>query len=604
MPPSCRIPRARRCGVGASGGPTATSERGCCPQWAYGGLCWGLQEILLSPARPCGSQRAARAWKAKDTVARSLLVRPLIAAVAVLALASCTGGGTPTEDPSSPPPAPVRAMVTVPATAQVANGTDEASINEALVEELFTAAPVVVVASKAEVVRGASAAASLGVPLLLDGPASARLIEKLGARTALVVGDVADPGIDIVAPASDDELASLIGGSTKPVGDDIPAALSTLSPASPALLVPDQTMEASAVEADLDQLPPIAAPQAAGEVMILSTGASNEVAAIGSARAAGASIIREPSGDPRSSSATIKTLSAHPEASIIALGDTFGDAETLAWRAQTAATGVELPGGGQLVFPGKTYVALYGTPGAPVLGVLGEQGLEATITRAREQAARFTALTENTVIPTMEIITTVASAQPGPDQMYSTEIDIANLRPFIEAAGEAGNYVVLDLQPGRMDFLTQAKKYEELLKLPYVGLALDPEWRLKPNQRHLTQIGTVDIGEVNQVVTWLADLTRENHLPQKVLILHQFLTRMIPEANQVDQSRSEVAIVIHADGQGPQGAKHATWRMLRDNAPLVTHWGWKNFYDEDTPMLTPEQTMTQVDPVPDFISYQ
>jgi hypothetical protein len=33
-------------------------------------------------------------------------------------------------------------------------------------------------------------------------------------------------------------------------------------------------------------------------------------------------------------------------------------------------------------------------------------------------------------------------------------------------------------------------------------------------------------------------------------------------------------------------------------------WGWKNFYDEDQPMLTPEQTVTQVEPVPDLVSYQ
>jgi hypothetical protein len=30
---------------------------------------------------------------------------------------------------------------------------------------------------------------------------------------------------------------------------------------------------------------------------------------------------------------------------------------------------------------------------------------------------------------------------------------------------------------------------------------------------------------------------------------------------------------------------------------------WKNFYDEDTPTFTPEQTM-EVDPAPWFVSYQ
>jgi hypothetical protein len=33
-------------------------------------------------------------------------------------------------------------------------------------------------------------------------------------------------------------------------------------------------------------------------------------------------------------------------------------------------------------------------------------------------------------------------------------------------------------------------------------------------------------------------------------------------------------------------------------------WGWKNFVDEDVPMLTPEQTIEQVQPTPQLITYQ
>jgi hypothetical protein len=32
-------------------------------------------------------------------------------------------------------------------------------------------------------------------------------------------------------------------------------------------------------------------------------------------------------------------------------------------------------------------------------------------------------------------------------------------------------------------------------------------------------------------------------------------------------------------------------------------FGWKNFYDEDTPVLTPAQTMSRK-PTPSMISYQ
>lgn len=163
--------------------------------------------------------------------------------------------------------------------------------------------------------------------------------------------------------------------------------------------------------------------------------------------------------------------------------------------------------------------------------------------------------------------------------------------------------VVLDLQPGTTDFLTQAKRYEELLVEPHVGLALDPEWRLQPGQRHLRQIGSVSVEEVNSVITWLADLTREHALPQKVLVLHQFRLSMIRDRELLDTSRDELAITIHADGNGTPEEKFATWDALRAAAPDNVHWAWKNFYDEDRPTFTPAQTM-DVEPAPVFVSYQ
>ena len=176
--------------------------------------------------------------------------------------------------------------------------------------------------------------------------------------------------------------------------------------------------------------------------------------------------------------------------------------------------------------------------------------------------------------------------------------------PWVEAARDAGVYVVLDLQPGRTDFLTQAQLYEPLLRYPNVGLALDPEWRLRPDQVHLRQIGSVGVDEVNAVSAWLAQLTRDNALPQKLLVLHQFRLSMISERERLDVSHDELALMVHADGQGSQPAKQDTWNALRATAPEGLWWGWKNFVDEDLPMLTPEQTYGGVSPVPHFVSYQ
>lgn len=263
----------------------------------------------------------------------------------------------------------------------------------------------------------------------------------------------------------------------------------------------------------------------------------------------------------------------------------------------------QFPAGDQQLLPHNRMVALYGTPGTHVLGSLGEQDLEAAIARVKALAAEYDTFSEEPVIPSFEIITTVASAGPTADSNYSNELDVSKIKPWVDAAKTHGIYVVLDLQPGRSDFLTQAKQYEALLKEPHVGLALDPEWRLGPNDVHMKKIGSVESSEINQTATWLADLTRDNSLPQKLLLLHQFKLSMLRNIAALDTARPELAYLIQMDGLGLQAVKQDTWRNITAQNIPAMHYGWKNFIDEDKPMLTPEQTM-QVHPKPFYVSYQ
>ncbi|GAB95785.1 hypothetical protein BJY21_001224 [Kineosphaera limosa] len=206
--------------------------------------------------------------------------------------------------------------------------------------------------------------------------------------------------------------------------------------------------------------------------------------------------------------------------------------------------------------------------------------------------------------PAFEIITTVAARDPGPDRKYTMLRPKSVLRPWIEAAAENDVHVVLDLQPGRSHFLDQAKEYEEFLREPHVGLALDPEWRITNTQVHGNQIGSVDAKEINEVSKWLAELTREHELPQKMLILHQFTDGMITNRSQVDTSHKELAITLHADGHGGRELKFATWNRLQRNLPDGIWMAWKNFHKQDTPTFTPQQTYQDVEPKPWFVSYQ
>jgi hypothetical protein len=353
-------------------------------------------------------------------------------------------------------------------------------------------------------------------------------------------------------------------------------------------------------------LPATEAPASAGRVVLLmhhGDASAATTAAAATAQAAGARVVAVRGYDPRADPAAIVALSAARPQYILAVGAGFGPAARLASRVAVAATGVQLPGGGQIMFPMRRLVALYGYPGNPALGALGQQGLRASIARVKRAAAPYRALSSVPVVPTFEIIATVAQGSPGPDGSYSYESSVASLRPWVKRATAAGLYVVLDLQAGRANLLTQARRYEPLLRLPNVGLALDPEWKLQPGQLPLQQIGSVSITAVNSVISWLAALTAHYRLPQKLLVIHQFRLSMISDERRLDTHNDDLAILIHMDGQGTPADKQQTWDAVIKAAPAGVYFGWKDFYVKDHPMLSPRQTMARR-PEPVMISYE
>jgi len=553
----------------------------------------------------------------------------VVGCASMLTLSGCT-----VEDSSPPVPENVETKTSSPTAALtvVADGADIGSSIQASREVFDESAVVVVAPSGNPEVQELAARASvgMGVPLLVaeaapkekgktatprpgtgKSPVSTEL-NRLGASTVVIVGDVTrlpgerDDGDDrtIVrvrpnAAAVGKTLGMDLGGS-EPAGTmTLPAQVAAMAPGTPAR---DRFPSAKTDDA----VPVVDRDQPLDDLVALSIDAPEQIAAIATARAVGVPVHLLPATavNPQASETVIDALHSSAAGKTLALGSAFQAEPALDWKIRSAKTGFQLPGGGQLLFGPRQYVALYGVPGTGVLGVLGEQNATAAVQRAQDMAAVYQPLTDKTVVPMFEMMATVASATAGDDGNYSTEIPVEELRRWIDEAAAAGLYVVIDLQPGRTDFLTQAQLYQPLLELPNVGLALDPEWRLLPGQVHLRQIGSVTAAEINSVIQWLADLTNEKALPQKMLVLHQFQLRMIQDRPAIDMSRPEIGMVIHADGQGSQPAKQDTWNALREGAPAGMAWGWKNFYDEDLPVLTPEQTMRDVSPVPDLVTYQ
>lgn len=596
-------------------------------------------------------------------VATTALVGSVCLALGLIACTSTPPGpdGPPSPSASPSPPAVHTAELRLPSEpTTVLDAGDPAARAAATSATLFDSAPVAVVAPVADVaaqVRAAAVAVALGAPLLLDAGASgsaaadaatdasgtsepdtagapdapagspaptrtapatststpdptADELDRLGVLAVLTVGAVdvlVDAAVTVLAVPDDAAAVSellRIGLAPAPWpadGQEL-ATVAGLDRAAPTLPTVDTSPTTSPTATTA--LPLIELADPLDGALVLTSGDPLDLASVATARAAGVDVLTVPGGDPRATSTTVQAIARAEPTAVVGLGAVFGTAEALGWKTDTAATGVELPGGGQLVFPGRRFVALYGTPHFAGLGVLGEQDIPSSIARAQGLAAEYQPLTDDVVVPAFEMIVTVASAGAGPDGNYSNELPVESFVPWIEAARDAGVYVVIDLQPGRTDFLTQARLYEPLLTYPNVGLALDPEWRLAPDQVHLRQIGSVGVDEINAVSAYLAELTRAERLPQKLLVLHQFMLRMIDGRERLDLSHPELALLIHADGQGSQGAKAGTWAALHQGAPDGIAWGWKNFIDEDSPTLTPEQTYTRVDPIPDFVSYQ
>ncbi|WP_324276683.1 hypothetical protein [Blastococcus brunescens] len=284
---------------------------------------------------------------------------------------------------------------------------------------LFEGSGVVVLAAegdRAGMLLGASAAVALGVPLLIgadgDGVAEPVLAEldRLGTTTVLAVGDAAPaPGSGSGSPSSSPSgedlrvigvaadpgaLAEVLGrdlAETEPVAEDADvAAVAALDPAEPAALRPE---DGGAAQEDGEgiadgELPGVEGGEPLESTLVLATGDPDGLAGVATARAAGARVlVTDGATDPRASEELISALAEDDAEHVVALGAAFGEEAGLDWKLETAATGTQLPGGGQVLFPGKMLVALYGHPGTGALGVMGEQPLEAAIERARAHAA-------------------------------------------------------------------------------------------------------------------------------------------------------------------------------------------------------------------------
>jgi hypothetical protein len=249
--------------------------------------------------------------------------------------------------------------------------------------------------------------------------------------------------------------------------------------------------------------------------------------------------------------------------------------------------------------PGHFVVAYYGIVGTS--NILGHTNNPEADARGVERRARAYAHYGWPVQPAFELVATVASPDAGQDGTYSSPVDPATVQRYLDAAHRHKLLLILDFQPGQGQFLPDVMRYQRFLLDPSVSVGLDPEWKLAPGQIPGSVIGSASAQSINAVSSYLSNLVAKHHLPQKLFVIHQFLTSELPDRQRI-ATRPGLATVLQMDGFGPVDTKLNAFRVVSAGAGRF-HIGFKVFLHQDTKPMTPAEVMA-LRPRPQYISYQ
>ena len=267
---------------------------------------------------------------------------------------------------------------------------------------------------------------------------------------------------------------------------------------------------------------------------------------------------------------------------------------------QTLVAGAEDPSDGPL--KNNRIVAYYGNPLSGYMGVLGETDPETMMANLKEQTAVYSRLDpERPAVPTIELIASTASREPGASGLYINQLPAELIEQYAQLAEENGALLLLDVQLGLATIEEEIEILRPFLERPYVHLAIDTEYSVEPGQIPGVNLGNVDGTEIVPAIETLDAIVRENNLPDKMLLIHQFETGIVTN-KQLIQPTENVEVVLHADGFGGPEAKLTKYDLLvRDEA--TQYGGFKLFYRQDAPLLSPQQVL-QLDPAPAVVTYQ
>lgn len=201
-------------------------------------------------------------------------------------------------------------------------------------------------------------------------------------------------------------------------------------------------------------------------------------------------------------------------------------------------------------------------------------------------------------------------------QWCASFADDATIQAYVDFCQQHNLLLFFDLQLGTEPVPDAVTKHlvPYLQKYPFTELALDTEFHF-PNTPEGYQeaagypccLGWMDASEINWAINELAQISAQQRLPRKALVIHQWDPRVIHHKDQVARNPN-VSLVLQSDGWGWVGNKLGDYQAFVQQT-LLEYGGYKLFlpHDGDTqfdsPLQSPQDVM-QLFPQPLFISYQ
>ena len=252
--------------------------------------------------------------------------------------------------------------------------------------------------------------------------------------------------------------------------------------------------------------------------------------------------------------------------------------------------------------PKSRILSYYGFPGNELMGILGAYGKDAVLEKLRAQAAAYEAVDSTRPMKlAFEVIASVAQADAGEDGNYLVYTDDDVIKDYVDYTRKHDLTLILDVQYGRKSTKDELDAMEPWLKHDHVHVALDPEFAVKEGEVPGRDLGTIDASDVTYAQKRLADFAKTQGISPKMLIVHQFNYYSISNKEKIEPVDG-VDFVLEVDGWGPPEDKLATYGVIA-GPPLIEYYGFKLWYDQDDPIMTPQQVLA-LNPSPDVIIYQ